>query len=159
MVWAGIIDEKLIGPFFFDGNVNGESYLNMLQEFLIPQLASMGMNPREIWFQQDGAPSHRTRAVKEFLNDTFYGWIGNGGTVDWPARSPDFNPCDIFLWGALKAKVYLTPSNGIDELRAKVRHEIQNISSEAIRNVYGNFCRRLEKCLNINGTHVEVGRI
>ena len=24
---------------------------------------------------------------------------------DWPARSPDLNPCDFCLWGYLKSKV------------------------------------------------------
>lgn len=159
MVWGGIIDEKIIGPFFFDGNVNGESYLNMLREFVLPRLNLMGINPNEIWFQQDGAPSHRTRTVTEFLNNNFHGWIGNGGTINWPARSPDFNPCDMFLWGDLKSRVYSTPSNNIDELRAKIELEMQRISSETIRNVYNNLCRRLQKCLDVNGTHVEIGPI
>jgi hypothetical protein len=24
----------------------------------------------------------------------------------WPARSPDLNPCDFYMWGNLKHKVY-----------------------------------------------------
>ncbi|KAJ8951110.1 hypothetical protein NQ318_021554 [Aromia moschata] len=30
-VWAGIIGENIIGPFFIDGNLNGETYLSLLQ--------------------------------------------------------------------------------------------------------------------------------
>ncbi|KAJ8960516.1 hypothetical protein NQ318_013800 [Aromia moschata] len=30
-VWAGIIGENIIGPFFMDGNLNGETYLALLQ--------------------------------------------------------------------------------------------------------------------------------
>ncbi|KAJ8959811.1 hypothetical protein NQ318_011543 [Aromia moschata] len=30
-VWAGIIGENNIGPFFIDGNLNGETYLAQLQ--------------------------------------------------------------------------------------------------------------------------------
>ncbi|KAJ8939594.1 hypothetical protein NQ318_010601 [Aromia moschata] len=30
-VWAGIIGENIIGPFFIDGNLNGETYLALLQ--------------------------------------------------------------------------------------------------------------------------------
>lgn len=63
---------------------------------------------------------HRTKVVKECLNNYFHGWIGNGGTIDWPARSPDFNPCDLFLWGALKSCVYKTLSNDIDHLRSEI---------------------------------------
>ncbi|KAJ8944389.1 hypothetical protein NQ318_017709, partial [Aromia moschata] len=30
-VWAGIIGQNIIGPFFIDGNLNGETYLALLQ--------------------------------------------------------------------------------------------------------------------------------
>ena len=36
--------------------------------------------------------------------------IGQGGPVPWPARSPDLNPLDFWLWGHLKAMVYAAPS-------------------------------------------------
>jgi hypothetical protein len=26
--------------------------------------------------------------------------------VAWPARSPDLNPLDFFLWGCMKSRVY-----------------------------------------------------
>ena len=26
------------------------------------------------------------------------------GDVEWPARSPDLSPCDVFLWGYLKER-------------------------------------------------------
>ena len=29
-VWLGILDSKLVGPFFFEENLNGERYLNFL---------------------------------------------------------------------------------------------------------------------------------
>ncbi|KAJ8962740.1 hypothetical protein NQ318_001138, partial [Aromia moschata] len=35
-------------------------------------------------------------------------WIGRGNDapISWPPRSPDLNPCDFFIWGDLKQKVY-----------------------------------------------------
>ena len=38
MVWCGIWDSKIIGPFFFDVSVNGENYLHMLQYEMIRML-------------------------------------------------------------------------------------------------------------------------
>lgn len=32
-------------------------------------------------------------------------WIGRRGTVEWPPRSPDLTPLDLWLWGHLKAIV------------------------------------------------------
>ena len=37
MVWAGLCGNgTMIGPFFFNGSVNGESYLEMLNEKVLP---------------------------------------------------------------------------------------------------------------------------
>ncbi|KAJ8958701.1 hypothetical protein NQ318_016428, partial [Aromia moschata] len=34
-VWAGIIEENIIGPFFIDGNLNEETYLTLLQNNIL----------------------------------------------------------------------------------------------------------------------------
>ncbi|KAJ8943843.1 hypothetical protein NQ318_020915, partial [Aromia moschata] len=39
-VWAGIIVENIIGPFFIDGNLNGETYLALLQNNVVPTMAN-----------------------------------------------------------------------------------------------------------------------
>lgn len=36
-VWCVISSNKIIGPFFFDSKVNGENYLEMLQQFFLPE--------------------------------------------------------------------------------------------------------------------------
>jgi hypothetical protein len=36
-VWCRISSNKIIGPFFFDSKVNGERYLDMLQQFYLPE--------------------------------------------------------------------------------------------------------------------------
>jgi len=39
-VWVGLCgDGGLIGPYFFQGNVNGASYLEMLNNYVIPELS------------------------------------------------------------------------------------------------------------------------
>ncbi|EFN69121.1 hypothetical protein EAG_14837, partial [Camponotus floridanus] len=54
-------------------------------------------------FMHDGAPPHYTGIVREYLTNNFGNkWIGRGGPIPWPARSPDLNPLDFFFWGHLK---------------------------------------------------------
>lgn len=36
---------------------------------------------------------------------------------NWPARSPDMNPQDFYLWGYLKALIYKTPVLDVNDLR------------------------------------------
>ncbi|KAJ8941074.1 hypothetical protein NQ318_003255 [Aromia moschata] len=40
-VWAGIIGENIIGPFFIDGNLNGETNLALLQNNVVPTMANL----------------------------------------------------------------------------------------------------------------------
>jgi hypothetical protein len=38
-VWAGLFGGcQIVGPYFFEGNVNGNSYLAMLTEFVVPNI-------------------------------------------------------------------------------------------------------------------------
>ena len=90
---------KVYGPFFFvEANITEMTYLDMLQEWLFPQLQG---EPNFIW-QQDGAPPPWHNLVRDWLNDVTDLWIGRHGPDDraylqWPPRSPDLTPCDFFL--------------------------------------------------------------
>jgi len=60
-----------------------------------------------MYFQNDGAPSHSSCEVRNFLNCHFPGrWIRRGGPNNWPARSPDLSPLDYCVWGWMKELVY-----------------------------------------------------
>ena len=74
-VWAGLCGNgTVIGPFFYDVNLTGEHYLQMLNESILPslELAYTRNKFRLVWFQQDGrAPAHRRNIVKDKLNEVF----------------------------------------------------------------------------------------
>ncbi|GBM56798.1 hypothetical protein AVEN_145974-1 [Araneus ventricosus] len=66
-----------------------------------------------MWFMQDGATPHPTNEVFDLLEEHFNERIVSLGYpksknmgIDWPSYSPDLNPCDSFLWGYIKDKVY-----------------------------------------------------
>lgn len=97
-VWCGIVNGYLIGPFFFEENLNGERYLQFLQEDFPLLLENVDVNTRlRMWWQHDGAPAHSSRIVTDFLNVTFEeNWIGRRGPILWPPRSPDLTSPDFF---------------------------------------------------------------
>jgi hypothetical protein len=43
MMWAGVSSELIIGPSFFHVSVTGESYLELLFHWLIPELDNVGL--------------------------------------------------------------------------------------------------------------------
>ena len=54
---------------------------------------------------QNGAPVHFANDIHKWLHDHLLDrWIGRRGAHEWPARSPDLTPCDLFLWGRLRSK-------------------------------------------------------
>jgi hypothetical protein len=59
--------------------------------------------------QQDGAPPHFHREVTAYLSHTVPVWIGRGGPVTWPPRSPELTPLYFCLWGYVKDAVYVSP--------------------------------------------------
>jgi hypothetical protein len=55
-VWCGLLHGRLIGPFFFaEATVTFRNYLDMLENFVYPQLQEL---QPVMFFQQDGAPPH-----------------------------------------------------------------------------------------------------
>ncbi len=76
-VWIGLVgDGHIIGPIFFDRNVNGAAYLQMLNNDVTPNLVVRYDQQRNgaiphLWWMQDGAPAHRARAVHDQLQGLF----------------------------------------------------------------------------------------
>lgn len=154
-VWAGILDGHIIGPFFIDGNLTSEKYLNLLREGIVPAVAAE--RPiSEVWFQQDGAPSHYGVSVRQYLDEIFQErWIGRRGSIEWPARSPDLAPCDFFLWGHLKNVIYRDRPLNIDDLKVRINSEMKEIEHPTLINVVNCFQTRLQLCIDHDGHHFE----
>jgi len=48
----------------------------------------------------DGAPGHWAKDVRDLMDINFPDkWIGRGGPIPWPPRSPDLTPPDFFSVG------------------------------------------------------------
>lgn len=157
-VWCGISEFGIWGPYFFEEDnvavtVNSNRYCVMINTFLRPKVNEL--NDRDIWFQQDGATSHTSRRAIGILRDMFPGrLISLRGDIGWPARSPDLNPCDFFLWGYLKSKVYMHRPRSTEQLKDAICQEIAAIPHEMIRRVLDNFHKRLRQCVDRSGTHL-----
>lgn len=155
-MWAGIIHNQIIYA-FFDGHMNGVKYLQILREKVENYLEHIPLNEvLDIIWQQDGAPCHNTLQVTNYLNQHFDEWIGRNGPIRWPPRSPDLTPLDFFLWGYLKTEVYKQRSNDVDELRERIIAVINDINnSNMLEDVGRNFLKRINLCLQNNGSHIE----
>lgn len=158
-VWLGIVGEYLIGPVFLPARLTGEVYRNFLEETLPDFLDDVPLATRiAMWFMHDGAPPHFSLVARHFLTAT-YGdrWIGRGGPHAWPARSPDLNPLDFFVWGYLKSLVYATPVENLDDLRNRIIAGCNSIRNDpgVFERVRQSMTRRLNACIRAGGSHFE----
>jgi hypothetical protein len=111
-----------------------------------------------MWLLHDGAPPSFGKEVTELFNEVCEGrWIGRGGPMAWPSRSPDLRPFDFFLWGCMK----LTAHHGGEP---EARHQLVEAIVEApsgIRDKLGrmpwqdSMAQRLAACMHSNGGHFE----
>lgn len=158
-VWCGITDEFLVGPYFFEGNLNGTKYVNFLKHDLPILLENIPLKQRlDLIWQQDGAPAHNTLVVREYLQQ-IYGnnWFGtHSPTIQWPPRSPDLSVLDFFFWGHLKNEVYKHEINNVEELKTKIKECCKNIQASMIKKATSTeILKRLSFCLSENGKQFE----
>jgi inhibitor of nuclear factor kappa-B kinase subunit alpha len=152
MVWMAISATKCYGVFVFDETVNKDNYLDMLKNFFWPKHLNT-KSYKKYYFLQDGAPSHTSNQVQDWLSSKF-------GTkfIDksqWPAHSPDLNPCDFFLWGYLKSRVYMPMPKDLAELKSNLDREVKNLPKDVLKSTFLNFKKRLNLVISANGGHFE----
>lgn len=157
-VWAGIIDDLIIGPYILPNRLNQEIFLNFLQEIFPTLLEDVPLATRlNMWLQLDGAPAHFARPVRQFLNTHYPQWIGRGGTIAWPPRSPDLTPLDFYFWGYMKQKVYSVVIESREQLLQRI-----NVAAEEVRQNRAQILRttqsvlfRAQACLQSGGEYFE----
>lgn len=155
-VWLGVVGLNIIGPIFFHRPLNGELYLEFLQNQIEHFLGNLHLNPNDIIFQQDGAPAHNARVVTNYLTERFgENWLGTNGPIRWPARSPDLTPMDFSIWAFLKEKIYATPPPTLEILENRIRQAIEQISEQHLTNLLTENIRRIQLCQQERGQRIE----
>lgn len=138
------VDEK--------AKVNAPYYIGRLLPSLIEDCNHL--LPNGFIFQQDGAPAHTAGITQTWLHANCPDFI----TKDqWPPNSPDLNPLDYHVWGAmLEAYHKLQPKpKTIAELKEAVQVIWNNLPQGPIDKAVKNFTKRLKNCVKAEGGHFE----
>ena len=105
---------------------------------------------------QDGCPAHRRIMMMERLQQLFLDRIILLGLdPEWPPRSLDLTPLDLFVWGYLKSKVFLIPPANLADLRQRITMEAAQISQDMIIRATNKIRRRAELCIRNDGGNIE----
>lgn len=117
----------------------------------------------ETTWMQDGAAPHVGRNVRRYLQNQFGNRIIGRlfpddvrGAWPWPARCPDLTPCDFWLWGYLKQKVYLNQNHAtLDDLKDSIRRAVAEITPDQLRAAVHHVPTRMLALIANNGEHIE----
>jgi len=160
-VWAAIGCKGVVGPVFLHQNVTAASYLELLQNRFLPVVENWE-NFDSLIFMQDGAPPHHQAQVHDWLNEHFPNrWIGRSSAnliapFSWPPYSPDLTPCDFFLWGWIKSRIYRTQPIDLDDLQSRIQQAFDELPQEMINRSIEAYKNRLERCIEVDGKSVEI---
>ena len=108
----------------------------------------MSVHIRSI-FMHDGAPCHRSKAVKEFLEQE------NVQVLDWPGNSPYLNPIEN-LWKLMKAKVAEKYPSKLNELQQVIKEVwVQELSSEYCYKLVSSMPGRMQVVIASKSGHAK----
>ena len=94
-------------------------------------------------FKKDAATCHTARVIMDLLRGEFSEhFISRSRPVNWPPRSCDLTPLDYFLWGNVKAHVYISYIS-IDALEDNIEAFIREIPAEMLERVCQNWTKRM----------------
>lgn len=155
MIWAGIVHNKLVGPFRVPEGVklNSANYCAFLEENVMPFIARQPKSWKNaLIIQQDNAPSHASKFTKEWFEENGF---KNEKMMVWPPNSPDLN-CIENLWSIVKRDIY---KNGKqfhckEALWNAIQRSFAKIPSETIEKLTGSMDKRLVEILRRSGGRV-----
>lgn len=103
-------------------------------------------------FQQDGAPAHRSRHTVAFLTANLPEFIE---PQNWPPNSPDLNPVDYSIWGALQQLVYRQKIRDLDHLKEVLTSCWDQIGQDLIDKAINQWLTRISLVIRAKGSYIE----
>ena len=144
MFWAGIVGNRIVGPFKVDSalKMNSEIYSQFLDDnfFKWYRVQSRKFKQNCV-FMHDNAPAHASKYTTAYLQKK---GISNNKIMNWPAQSPDLNPIEN-LWAIIKRRVYPGPKqyNSKAALWDAIKSVCAAITPEEIQNLTASMDNRL----------------
>ena len=151
MVWCAISARRILGLIFFEVILNSQRYVEEILNNCFSNLSEAAQMYG--FFMKDGATAHTAGTSITALCDVYGDRLISSGF--WPTRSPDLNPCDFYLWGNLKSKVYANNPRDLEALKENIRNEIFSINRDYLQEVSRNLFRRVRGCLSNGMRHFE----
>lgn len=132
--------------------VNADFYQKQLLSALL--LDGRRLMQGDFVFQQDGAPAHTAANVQAYLKQHCPDFIEK---EQWPPNSPDINPLDFYVWGAMLHRYeQLSPRpRDIEQLKVALQRIWDDLPLKEIQAAVLSVRKRLSACIKAEGGHFE----
>jgi len=150
MMWGCMTWEGVWYACRIDGKMDGDLYVQILDEELQESIKFYNKTKDDIIFQQDNDPKHTCTKASTWFKDHQY------DVLPWPAQSPDLNPIE-HLWSHLKKRLadYGVPPRGVLELWDRIQVEWDKIEPEVCQNLIESMPRRMEAVIRAKGGYTK----
>ncbi len=128
-----------------DGIMDAEYYRGILLRQLMP-FASEKM-PKNWIFQQDNDPKYTSRLLKQFFVEEKI------CLLPWPSCSPDLNPIEN-VWAILKRNIEKRNPENLENLKAIIVEEWQNLDQQIIFNCIMSMTSRVQSLIERKGKKI-----
>ena len=149
IVAGGVSFYGLSDLILLKGTMQEFSYAQALEYYRDNYENFKKLNPN-LFFEQDGAPSHTSKKIKKLLEKLF----GDNFIQNAP-NSPDLAYPIETLWAELKRRVKERRAKNIDQLKQITIEEWNKIPKSFIRKLFKNFIKRCQKVIELNGGRLE----
>lgn len=150
MVWGCMTYYGVGDACWLPKKVNADTYVSVLDDYVLASRDWYRMNKRQFIFQHDNASIHTAAVVKE--------WIAKAkvAVMDWPPNSPDLNPIE-YLWLYMKDKLYKYPEapKNMDEFWERIQEIWTHIPGDYLQHLYESMPRRIEEVCRNKGGHTK----
>lgn len=150
-VW-GWMDGSGCGELYrLTGRHTAATYVEVLEDVLLPSLEVMRPGGEPFVFQHDNAPQHSARLTQQWLASQ----AEKVTVLDWPGKSPDLNPIEN-LWAILSEEVSQKNDQGrlrADDLWRRVQEQWDRLRARPslFESLAGSMVRRLESVVEAGG--------
>jgi transposase len=151
-VWAAITDKGFLAYHIYEGTLNADGYMDILQAKLLPAARKHFGSKGQWRFQQDNAPIHTAKKVKAMFKKPKW---KNVTVIDWPPYRPDLNLIEN-AWVQLQRKVAMRSPKGKENVKKAIVEAIAQMNKEEpktnyFHNLFASFPKRCQEVVDNNG--------
>ena len=146
-------EDDVMPPHNFEEGLrlNSDGYVKLLGNVVKPWLERVAAG-RPYVCQRDSAPCHTSGKSQKWLSENFYDFTSPNF---WPPNSPDCNPMDYYVSGAVEKDTNFSACNTKAELVAKIKEVFEDLPRDTVRNACARFQSRREAVVEAEGGYFE----